>query len=215
MYITGSFSDIADLDPGPASATRTATATDAFFIRLNDDGTLNWLKTAGNGNYAQGLGVAVDFTSTPVFTGNYSGALDIDLGPPVVTLDDHSGFDIFIVKLENSNGAYRWGGGFGADGGGNYVRSISIDGQTTSTSPEDILDLATLTQRLPNSICPPPVKQMHLSQSSILPVHCFGRAPLAATWVRIMRTRCTPDRQACTSLARSFKRQTSIHRRVL
>jgi gliding motility-associated-like protein len=130
VYVTGYFADLADLDPTSGNADFTATGFDAFFVRLNSDGSFVWAKTVGNGDYATGAGATVDFTGTPIFTGHYASPLDIDPGAGTETLNPTtSGNDIFLVKLNAADGLFVWGKSIGGDDNTNTANSVYADGQ--------------------------------------------------------------------------------------
>lgn len=129
IYLTGYFAGEVDFDPTTGDMLITATSTDAFFVKINNDGSFGWAKTVGNSDYANGYGATVDFTGTPIFTGHYGTDLDIDPGTGTETIvATGSGSDMFLVKLSPANGSYVWGKGFGTDGGA-FANSVHADGQ--------------------------------------------------------------------------------------
>lgn len=130
VYVTGYFSGTADLDPTGADHLVPATGVDAFFVKLDEDGSFDWAQSVGNAEFATGVGATTDFTGTPIFTGHYYLALDIDPGAGTETLNPvGQDTDIFIVKLNLATGAFVWGESIGGDGVANIANSVYADGQ--------------------------------------------------------------------------------------
>jgi len=99
VYITGMFSDGADLAPlDTETQIENTTGLSSFFVKVDHHGALQWTKTVSNGNEVYGTGVTVDFAGNPVFIGIYTGTVNIN---PDGT-EDLTGVgdsDIFILKL--------------------------------------------------------------------------------------------------------------------
>jgi gliding motility-associated-like protein len=130
VYVAGWFTGDADLDPTGTDEIATASATDAFFINLNADGSFGWARTVGNSNFAAATGASVDFSGTPVFSGDFQSELDIDPGAGVELLPSNGvNNNIFLLKLDPSTGGFVWGKALGTDD--------SIQGYTLHAAPQN------------------------------------------------------------------------------
>jgi uncharacterized repeat protein (TIGR01451 family) len=100
LYITGEYSDLADLDPGPAiSNHRSVGGTDIFIEKLNSNGELLWVNTMGTGFNDHGRGIWVD-TSNCVYTiGSFYGMMDFDPGLGTDTRSSGTGWGYYVQKL--------------------------------------------------------------------------------------------------------------------
>lgn len=130
VYLTGEFYFEADLDPEGTTLLFDQVGTSAFFLKLDDTGALQWAKSITNDDVVSGTTVTTDFTGAPIFAGYYFQTVDVNPDGGTETLTGHSGSDrdLFILKL-NAAGTYAWGKSIGGDGGTNYTRSITSDGQ--------------------------------------------------------------------------------------
>jgi hypothetical protein len=86
IYLTGSFSDSADFDPGPAVfQLNPSGGTDAFIVKLNAEGGFVWARRiGGSGGNTAGYGIAVDAAGAVHVTGEFSSGfstVDFDPGP--------------------------------------------------------------------------------------------------------------------------------------
>ncbi len=114
LVIVGSFSGIADFDPGQGEDIHTSTpiydvlSNDAFVTKLGSDGSYQWTRTLGGPGYDRGTGVAVDGNDDVFVTGTFRGTADFDPGPGE---DWHTATgmvrDIYITKLR-ADGSYAW-----------------------------------------------------------------------------------------------------------
>jgi len=132
-YVTGSFGNTADFDPGPGVDNHTSNGNgDVFLSKFDPSGNFLWAKTWGGNGVDLGQGVAVDGSGNVYVTGYFHDTVDFDPGPGV---DNHSSdglYDIFLGKFDSSGNfiwAKTWGGssselgtGVAVDGSGNvYV----------------------------------------------------------------------------------------------
>ncbi len=126
IYTTGSFMNVSDFDPGPATYNLVSGGyQDVFVSKLDSAGNFVWAKQLGA---ASGLGYANSITvsggSYLYTTGGFSGVLDFDPGPGTYNLTSGGFRDLFISKLDTS-GNFVWAKSFGGTGLG-YSNSFSV-----------------------------------------------------------------------------------------
>ncbi len=116
-YITGYFDSVADLDPGTDTLLFTTAGTsDAFIIKLDTVGNLEWVRTIqGNAGYDWGYHVMADNYDNIVVTGIITGNVDVDPGPGVWTLGNPGVHSTIVVKLD-TDGNFIWGKAMGTTG---------------------------------------------------------------------------------------------------
>lgn len=100
-YITGSFRDVADFDPGATTYTLAAQGDDDMFIsKLDASGNLVWA-TGYGGSFSEvyGYGIYVDAASNVYATGSFNFVEDFDPSAATYTLSSVGFTDIFTLKL--------------------------------------------------------------------------------------------------------------------
>ena len=102
IYITGSFADTVDFDPGPGTYNLTETYGRSIYV-LKLDNLLNFsfadAITGTGGGY--GISISCDGQSNALVTGFYVGTVDFDPGPAVFSLTNIGQWgDIFVLKLD-------------------------------------------------------------------------------------------------------------------
>jgi hypothetical protein len=129
VYITGSFRDTVDFDPGAGTDNRTSAGLeDIFLTKLNSSGSVVWTRTIGGTASDIGRSVAVDSSDNIYITGYFRGT-NVDFDPDPVDEDLHTSVgveDIFLTKI-NSDGSYGWTktlGGTDQD----FGQSVAVDG---------------------------------------------------------------------------------------
>jgi hypothetical protein len=112
LFLTGSFSDTADLG-GTLLAAKGS--SDIFISKYTSDGKLQWAHNAGGTAYGEGEAIAFDAGENVYATGKFFDTVNIGGTPP-----DCDGYgNIFITKF-NSAGIREWikcAGGGGEEGG--------------------------------------------------------------------------------------------------
>jgi len=121
IYLTGSFDDTSDFDPGTGVFNLICDGnTDAFILKLTDTGEFVWAKSVG-GFYSTDIGTALttDSSGNVIITGRFDGEADFDPGTQIFTLNptvpNGSDADMFILKLDSS-GNFAWAGKIGGVG---------------------------------------------------------------------------------------------------
>jgi hypothetical protein len=116
IYCTGSFSATTDFDPSGGVLNLTANGfADAFTVKLNSSGSLNWVRKMGiTSSYNEGRSIALDIFGNVYTVGNFSGSnVDFDPGSGITTLSSVGEQDYYIQKLDN-NGNFIWAVGAGS-----------------------------------------------------------------------------------------------------
>ena len=112
IYIIGGFQDSFDFDPGPAIYKMASIGNfsnqvgNIFVLKLTSNADFVWAKQMGGAglNSAGGQGIKVDKAGNIYMVSNFSGSIDADPGPNVLTLN---GGGTLIHKLDN-NGNLIW-----------------------------------------------------------------------------------------------------------
>ena len=106
IYLTGSFTDIVDFDPGPSTYTLATTMGNTYILKLNPTGNFSWAKQLGGTGNSYGFDISVDNLCNVYTTGIFDGTIDLDPGPGTSTINTTKA--IFMSKL-NSSGNFVWG----------------------------------------------------------------------------------------------------------
>jgi Beta-propeller repeat len=133
VYTTGRFKFTMDFDPGVGVHYLTApviggsTATNAFILKLDNNGNFKWAKNFGNTNYEEGYDITTDNDGNVYTIGDFQGTVDFDPGIGIFNLVQTNNFSdgAYISKLD-SNGNFVFARGFYEAA---YGRSISVDSQ--------------------------------------------------------------------------------------
>lgn len=126
MYLTGVFTDTADLDPGVGTEFLIAAGPrDSFVQKLNSNGELIWVRQIGglSGTYA--VHIAVDNLKNVYTVGTFYDTVDFDPGIDVYALNAGGVSDIFMQKLDSA-GNFSWAESFGG-GLTDKPKSITTD----------------------------------------------------------------------------------------
>lgn len=137
IWITGSFENTLDLDPGAGTFELTsAGAWDIFVAKWSADGGFIWAgRMGGPENFDNGYDIAVDADGNAIVVGSFFGTGDFDPGPGEHLLTAHSlgSDDVFVQKL-GPTGEFLWAvclGGTDADLA--YGVSVAEDGRIDVT----------------------------------------------------------------------------------
>ncbi len=155
VYVTGSFLDTVDFDPGAGTFNMTAAgASDAFVVKLDTLGNFAWARQFSSPEDEFGHRVTLDNAGNVYAVGTFRNTADFgEPGDPMlVTSTTADTAAIYVAQLQESTGDTVWAqeiGGTGAvtaarvaaDGAGSlyvagrFVDSVSFDaGSTTLTS---------------------------------------------------------------------------------
>ena len=123
VYVTGYFSDTADVDFDPSTTTNVTSAgwQDVFFGKITPGGTVNWVKTWGGVNNDIPTDLVIDQSANRIYIGGYLGntASDYDPGAGTVLIGGTSGGqggqDSWISKF-TPMAELEWAKNFGSSG---------------------------------------------------------------------------------------------------
>lgn len=107
VYLTGSFEQTVDFDPGVGSQNLTSNGmSDAFILKLDTSGTFQWAYNLGD--------IAADVAQKIVYrngylyiNGTYRNTVDFDHGININTETSSGGSDFFLLKI-TTDGDYVW-----------------------------------------------------------------------------------------------------------
>jgi hypothetical protein len=153
-YITGSFQDNVDFDPGSGVDEHTSNGNyDIFLSKFDSTGEFQWARTWGGVDGDAGWGTTIDGNGNVYITGCFSDIVDFDPGPGINEHTSNGGYyDIFLSKFD-SDGEFQWartwggvykdtGYGVAIDGSGNaYV--VGWFNYTADFDPGPSIDLHT------------------------------------------------------------------------
>lgn len=145
ILVTGYFQGTVDFDPGNSAFLTSDGGSDAFILKLDQDGNYLWAKRVGANapatGGAEGKSLAWDNDGNVYLAGVFTGG-PIDFDPassathPVSSAGDYDGF---ILKLDEL-GAFVWGHTFGSTGADqalgvavDYNRHVIVTGSYTGT----------------------------------------------------------------------------------
>ncbi len=104
VYITGTFSDTIDFDPGSGVYNLISKGRgDVFVQKLDSLGNFNWATSFGGISNESGDVLSVDLSGNVYTTGNFNGTGDFDPGLGTTTLSSNGSVDVFVQKLSQSN----------------------------------------------------------------------------------------------------------------
>lgn len=107
VYVCGYFNGTVDFDPGASTTDLTSNGgMDAFILKLNGSGNLDWARSIGGTGSENAADIAVD-GNDPVIVGNFSGTVDFDPNAGTNDLTSAGNSDIFMLKLA-STGSFDW-----------------------------------------------------------------------------------------------------------
>ncbi|MBK9285865.1 MAG: T9SS type A sorting domain-containing protein [Sphingobacteriaceae bacterium] len=109
VYITGFFTSNVDFDPGIGVYNMASTGGYEIFVnKLDVNGNFVWAAKMGGTTNDAASSISLDNLGGVYTTGYFSGVADFDPGPGTANLVSGGSNDIFISKLDASNGAYVW-----------------------------------------------------------------------------------------------------------
>ena len=133
VYVTGYFSDTADVDFDPSTTTNVTSAgwQDVFFGKITPGGTVNWVKTWGGVNNDIPNDLVIDQSANRIYIGGYLGntASDYDPGSGTVLIGGTSGGqggqDSWISKF-TPMADLEWAKNFGSNGH-DRIEGLAVD----------------------------------------------------------------------------------------
>lgn len=126
IYITGTFTETVDFDPGDSEFILEAVSgEDIFILKLNALGEFVWAQSFGSTGWDRGTGIALDETGYLFVCGGYFGTVDFDFGPGISEVTAVAGNDAFVLKM-TLDGDLIWVKSFGAEDA-DYCSKIELD----------------------------------------------------------------------------------------
>lgn len=126
VYVTGTFSESADFDPGPGNTYLSSPGyTDIFLAKYSAAGSLLFVKQI-IGTYSDNVSsLELDASGNVYLAGEYNTSIDLDPGSAVASVSGVGNSDVFFAKYD-ANGNYLFGkavGGTSVD----MCYSIAVD----------------------------------------------------------------------------------------
>lgn len=125
-YLTGSFNNTIDFDPGAGTVNLTASGSNNIFIAKYDaSGNYVYAHKAGTTGSSDGKSIVVDNAGNVYATGYFQNTVDFDPGAGTANLASMGNNDIFLVKY---------------DAAGNYVNAKTMGSTSTEVANNIALD---------------------------------------------------------------------------
>ncbi|MBK7964976.1 MAG: T9SS type A sorting domain-containing protein [Bacteroidetes bacterium] len=114
VFLSGTFQDTIDFDPGLGNAWLSSTgAYDIFLAKFNGQGNLIWVKAFAGTTFDGPVGLVVDNGGNPILLGQFQQTLDVNPDPNVSNnITSFGNEDLFLAKLD-STGNFLWAKQFG------------------------------------------------------------------------------------------------------
>ena len=126
VYISGILYGTVDFDPSADKLNLTSVGgSDAYVMKLNDDGDLIWVKQLGSAAQESGSAAVVDLNGSLYVCGAFTDTLDLDPGPDIDVVTTAGMYDTFLLKLD-LNGNHVWAHTFGGTGD-DYPYALTLD----------------------------------------------------------------------------------------
>ncbi|WP_276135089.1 T9SS type A sorting domain-containing protein [Polluticoccus soli] len=143
--VAGRYAGTVDFDPGAGVHNETATAIDAYLLKLTSTGAFSWVRTWGGNGLNSAWGVATDAAGAIYTTGMF--AVNATFGVPPNTVTFNTGIntynEAFTVKFNNGGGlewAQHIGGGLGQYAIGNAIAISNLGAVYTGGSFDYMTD---------------------------------------------------------------------------
>jgi len=102
ILVAGSFSGTCDFDPSSAIDNRQSLGSDdAYCLRLDENGNLNWVITYGGTGFEDAQGIAFSNNSDFVLTGRFAAATDFDPSSSQLILTPAVSRDAYVLHLND------------------------------------------------------------------------------------------------------------------
>lgn len=129
VYVAGTFARTFDFDPSPASFSLTAEGSlNGFVVKLSKEGSLQWARQLGRGNYSTALSMEVDPDGNVYTTGSFFGPADFDPSASAYTLNGFTPFVQSYISKLNTKGEFVWAKEFvSPNSGGVQTYTLTLD----------------------------------------------------------------------------------------
>jgi hypothetical protein len=112
IYLTGTYSDTLDLDPGTGAFLIFSDIASLFVLKLTPTGDFIWGKGFSNAGFKYSTALDVLQQKGVVISGMFTDTVDFDPGNGTSNLEAIGEADVFLLYLDE-NGNYVWAGSFG------------------------------------------------------------------------------------------------------
>jgi hypothetical protein len=120
VYISGTFTQSIDFDPGPAVFSLTSSGGyDWFMAKYSSSGNLIWAKKGGGSGNDAANDIDTDNSQTLFLSGYFSNTIDMNPGAPVNNLISAGNTDMFYARYDTS---------------GNYISAMRIGGSNADAA---------------------------------------------------------------------------------
>ena len=131
IYITGTFNDTVDFDPGSGiyNLIGVSNSSDIFVCKLDESGNFKWAKQMDGQRPDFGRGIGVDVNGNVYTTGIFEGTCDFDPGVGtynLLALGSSGSQDTYVSKLDSA-GNFVWAKQIGGTGGSDFVNFLALD----------------------------------------------------------------------------------------
>lgn len=126
VYMTGVFSGISDMDPGPS--TFTLSGSNLYYVsKFTATGNFVWSDGFAGISVMNGKPLATDASGHVLLTGNYAGTVDFDPTASTYTVASVGFTDAFVLSLSAASGTLGWVASLGSVNGYEQGTSIAVD----------------------------------------------------------------------------------------
>ncbi|MFT5777682.1 MAG: hypothetical protein ACI837_000630 [Crocinitomicaceae bacterium] len=102
VFVTGTFEDTVDFDPGMATFDLISNGGwDAFIEKLDVNGNFLWAKSVGGTEFQNATSLDIDALGNIYTTGSFRGTVDFDPNGATFNLTSVGASDVYIQKLDN------------------------------------------------------------------------------------------------------------------
>ncbi|MDY8135401.1 SBBP repeat-containing protein [Aquimarina sp. 2201CG5-10] len=127
LYISGSFHETIDFNPGNGINNMTSNGdSDIFILKLDDSGNFLWVKQIGGSDSNTFPSVTTDINGNVYLADEFKGIIDVDPGSEINNIVANGFSDFFIEKLDQ-DGNFLWVKVLTFDSGQVDANSIIID----------------------------------------------------------------------------------------
>jgi hypothetical protein len=125
IYLAGQYAVSVDFDPGPATATLTASSTDGFFARYDANGNYVFARRIGGTSDDQAEAIKIDASGNIYVAGAFQSTADFDPGAGTANLISAGSQDAFLAKY-NPNGLYLFANRMGSTST-DIAKALAVD----------------------------------------------------------------------------------------
>ncbi|WP_197440333.1 SBBP repeat-containing protein [Polystyrenella longa] len=126
ILLTGYFDNTVDFDPGPNTFERTSSnESDAFLMKLNQNGDFLWVKSIGGTGSILGKVVKFNGNGNIIVAGHFNNTIDLDPSSSIFSLSADDSTDAFLAAY-SPTGQFLWGNHFEGNNAV-YINDIDFD----------------------------------------------------------------------------------------